>query len=227
MTSFTIGHSTRRTSICCTTSKLPVHIFVIITSMFHTRASFHDVLTLTPIFQIISRRNFHFTSFFPCPIPHRTLCYILHYISIFDSRNRVRWYDQSLRWWWWWVFVSLATCTYWESVTCLVHFPDNRELWTPWIRSVVMCGHSRDSDSNSYQLMIQVVQLVTLITVTRVLKTIRPYVSFNSCLRCVSLFGQRRSVMTLTPTLRCHAFFFLQHILHFFNTSHQTSISDS
>ena len=124
-----------------TTSKLPVHIFVIFTSIFHTRASFHDVLDLTPIFQMISRRNFHFASFFPCPIPHRTLCYILHYISRLDSGNRVCWYDQSLRWWWWWwwwVFVSLATCTYSESVTWLVHFPDNRELWSPWIRSVVM-----------------------------------------------------------------------------------------
>ena len=42
----TSGHSTRRTSICCTASKHPTQVFVITTSIFHTGASFHGVLAL-------------------------------------------------------------------------------------------------------------------------------------------------------------------------------------
>ena len=45
--SYTTENSTRRTSICCTTVKHPVKIFVIITSIFHLDTSFHDVRTLT------------------------------------------------------------------------------------------------------------------------------------------------------------------------------------
>ena len=50
LASYTTGHVTRRISVCCTTVKYPVQIFVISTSIFYHCASFHDVRTLTPIF---------------------------------------------------------------------------------------------------------------------------------------------------------------------------------
>ena len=78
-------------------------------------------------------------------------------------------------------------------------------FWSSWIRSVHMCDRFWDSASNSYWLMIHVTQLVTLLVVTRVLTTIRHYVSSNSCLRSVSLFGLRppltRSSITYSPIL--------------------------
>ena len=70
-------------------------------------------------------------------------------------------------------------------------------LWGTLVRSVHMCDRSWNSASNSYWLMIHVTQLVTLLVVVRVLTTIRHYVSSNSCLRSVSLFGLRPSVNTL------------------------------